>query len=335
VWAARLDPPARIPDQLSVSRRTSIRALSLLTLGLVTIAGTTRASGYVRKRNDMGFVQYLTPTCLLLNVHMNGFSGMTRDEVAKSVGAAAHTWSPAAVTCADGTHPYMELITTMAPDSDIAGPSTNDGQNNLAFVLSGWDLLHPEGSGALAITSAWTRPDGRIVDVDVEINADPNFLLDWRNLDPGASTEGGNGLTLVDLQNVLTHEFGHVIGFDHSCFGPADDVQMIDDQGNLVPDCGSAPAEIQQTTMFAEAASGETSKRVLSADEVRAMCEIYPAAKDPHLCAPDMANDGCGCAAAGDAGTGAGAAMLAFAALLFATRRPGRLEARAPRARRG
>jgi len=42
----------------------------------------------------------------------------------------------------------------------------------------------------------------------------------------------------------------------------------------------------------------EISKRILSPDDIRAACEIYPSAEDPHVCAYDMPAEGCGCSAA-------------------------------------
>ena len=51
-----------------------------------------------------------------------------------------------------------------------------------------------------------------------------------------------------------------------------------------------------QTVMFATIQENlEISKRVLSPDDIRAACSIYPSAEDPHVCAYDMPNEGCGC----------------------------------------
>ena len=54
----------------------------------------------------------------------------------------------------------------------------------------------------------------------------------------------------IDIQNTLTHEIGHVIGLDHA------------------PD--------EDSTMFASAPSGETTKRILDEGTQKALCEIYP-----------------------------------------------------------
>ena len=55
----------------------------------------------------------------------------------------------------------------------------------------------------------------------------------------------------TDLANTATHEIGHVLGIDHSPRDRRDDVRL-------------APL-------------GETSKRTLARDDIRAICSIYPA----------------------------------------------------------
>ena len=66
--------------------------------------------------------------------------------------------------------------------------------------------------------------------------------------------------------------------------------------------------------MFATIAGDrETTKRTLSPDDIRAVCAIYPGEQDPHACALDMPDDGCGCS--GPAGRGAGAVERALALL--------------------
>ena len=52
--------------------------------------------------------QSLLPTfwdagCQIVTIYPNGFTEMTSDEVAKSIAAAAHAWSPDAVTCPAAT----------------------------------------------------------------------------------------------------------------------------------------------------------------------------------------------------------------------------------------
>ena len=51
-----------------------------------------------------------------------------------------------------------------------------------------------------------------------------------------------------------------------------------------VPMCYPPPDVVKDTVMFATIASdGETTKRDLSPDDIRAVCAIYPASGDPHI----------------------------------------------------
>lgn len=82
--------------------------------------------------------------------------------------------------------------------------------------------------------------------------------------------------------------------------------------------------------MFAMIAGNrELTKRTLSADDIRAVCSIYPDDQDPHDCTLDMPEDGCGCrtGAGGGLGTsGAGVLYLLAAAFLIRSRRARRAD---------
>lgn len=126
-----------------------------------------------------------------------------------------------------------------------------------------WD--HP--SGALAVTTtSFTLADGVLVDTDIEINAARAFptIVDA----PPCSGTITQQCVANDVQNTVTHEFGHVLGLDHS------------------PDPAS--------TMYASSEIGETSKRVLDSTTKQFVCEVYPAGLSSLDCA-------------GDGGTGGGA----------------------------
>ena len=314
---------------------------AIVALFSAALAATFAATawGYARAKTEDGIPIYWTSSCLPVSVYLDGFSQMTPDEVAKSVGAAAHAWSPSAVSCpaAGGgvSHPYLEIVPTMAP-ATAAPVVGNDGHNVVVFRSANWEMDH--SIAAVAVTSLTKKRDGRILDADVEINAEYD---NWANLDPGSDPTPGNGQDIpFDLQNAITHEFGHFIGLDHTCFTAlSDSVRQIDDQGNPVPDCDFAPADVQATVMFATIVqnNAEVSKRFLSPDDTRAVCEIYPADNDPHTCTLDLPDDGCGCAAGGPGARG-GAALLAILTLALGlalfTRgraRPGRREATARR----
>jgi hypothetical protein len=311
-----------------------------LILGLLLAALPAPAEAYVRYRyNSTGPEFYwggpagTKESCKTITVYLNGFTEMTLNEVAKSVAAAAHTWSPDEVTCGSGvnaTHPYFEIVPSMSVDGAPTPRAMYDARNSLIFQTQSWAYDYR----ALALTSVFAKSDGHIVDADIEVNAVPGDH-DFANLDDPTAIPK-NSSALYDLQNTLTHEFGHFIGLDHTCF-TADptmpfQVRPKDDMGNDIPDCSDAPEAIQATVMFNRADVLETSKRVLSSDEIRAVCDIYPEAQDPKSCPLDVPNDGCAVRAPARRGrhgllAGAGAAGL-LAALAFLSGRRGRRRGR-------
>jgi hypothetical protein len=300
--------------------------LAVIIAGAVVAQAGSAAHAYVRAKTTSDMIPiYWTGSCTTVTMYSNGFVEaqiMSRDEVAKSLSAAAHAWSPDAVTCPDGdggiSHPYFEIVTSLAPDGAPAPSIASDGINVLVFHLADWPSdLSPM---ALAVTSVTKKRDGRILDADVEINAQS---YGWANYDPGASVPSDHGRVPIDLQAAITHEFGHFIGLDHTCFGPADSERQIDANGNAVPDCGlDAPPDVRQAVMYAIVEPGTTGQRVLSPDDVAGVCAIYAAARDPKTCSLDVPDDGCGCQAGRSGRRGEGALLLLAASASMAGRRP-------------
>jgi hypothetical protein len=314
------------------------RSAAVAVLAGSALLAAGRAEAYVRYVTDAGRPYYWSVSCTGVTVYLHGFTQMTHDEVAKSIAAAAHAWSPDQVSCPGGdggvTHPYFEIVPTMSESGSIPGVGY-DSRNSVIFRTDNWTMSgNPNGkaydAAALALTSVVARPDGRIVDADVEINAIAGVGPNWANLDPGVVLPPDNGQDHADLQNAITHEFGHFIGLNHTCLGETEDLGPVDDQGVPVPRCFGAPLDIQQTVMFASTRPNEISKRFLSPDDIRAVCDIYPPALDPQNCSLDLPYEGCrgGCRTGGNAGGGAACALLACTVLFARARRrrprPGR-----------
>lgn len=278
------------------------------------------ARAYVRGVTPAQNPLFWPSGCALVTVYTNGYAGLGRDEIAKSVAAAAQAWGPS-VSCPSGDRPSFEMVVAMAPDGERAA-AAEDFHNVVVFTEAGW----PYEADALALTTHYADPSGRIMDTDVEIN--PNVA--WANLDPGAPPES-HGIERFDLQTVMTHELGHFVGLAHTCFsapGEGSDretetpASLLDDSGLPIPRCTDPPdattATAAESIMWFVIAP-ETTKRALTADDVRAVCDMYPPGTGAS-CPLSSPDDGCGCSASGAAGGGL-PALFGTALILFRTRR--------------
>lgn len=132
---------------------------------------------------------------------------------------------------------------------DVQGPiqchqsEYNPDRGNANVVLFREDEWpYPGGQDALGETFINFDPKtGEIWDADIEINAVSEKL----SVDPTAEE--------VDLDSLLTHEAGHLLGLDHT--------------------------QDRAATMFPGYSRGSTDLRTLGYDDVSGLCAIYPASR--------------------------------------------------------
>lgn len=130
-------------------------------------------------------------------------------------------------------------------------PSSRDGKNSISFVSKDWTSLpFSPPSNALAVTlSSFDSSTGAIVDADIYFNAD-NF--DW------AVIQDEEDYNKVDVQNIATHEIGHMIGLDHSS------IALFE-----------SDPELYEATMFYASGRGEISRRTPQVDDERGVRSLY------------------------------------------------------------
>jgi len=114
-----------------------------------------------------------------------------------------------------------------------AVPNVKDGKNTLGFIL------YPSAS-IIAGASVWTTPDGEILEADVLFNT----AFGWGDatLNPGK----------MDVQNIATHELGHVLGL-----------------GDIYSRACSS------VTMYAPSSYGQTQKRTLEKADITGLKKLY------------------------------------------------------------
>jgi len=173
------------------------------------------------------------------------------------------------------------LVVQRGPNDPIGYRRDGRNRNTVRFAPDG----DPLANGALAITVITFDAHAKeILDADVVLNGEHGFSF----FDHDARDEG---MTTYDLQNVLTHELGHLLGL-------GEDMTDVD------------------ATMYAFSQPGETGKRDLEVVDKDSIAALYDEEFDSDM------QGGCGGAAiAGYEGEAWVWAALGLGALGFAMRR--------------
>jgi uncharacterized protein (TIGR03382 family) len=279
-------------------------------LAAALVAASAPAQAYVRARTSSGAAEHWPSACVSLTAHLDDLKGVTAAQARAAAAAAVRSWSHQSIACTG-----LQIALTF---EEGPGPrSENDGVAAIGAQPDQWCVAAADPNractspSAVASTSVFARDkDGVVLDADIQLNP---LTVTWSVADqPQPDTVD------QDLQAALTHEIGHLLGFQHPCwsgFGP----RFTDDHGQPVPDCYDAPAEIKRSVMFPATEPGDVSKRILSAEDQRAVCEVYPLAAAPAMCPAPPASSGC--AAGGGSPSGAPLLVLTVAALWSRRRR--------------
>lgn len=152
---------------------------------------------------------------------------------------ALDTWNRVAGTAA-------HLVEELSPEQRARTDFASTDLHLIAFDEDNSSGYFPAGSGIVALTPISFLADGKIIDADILFNGAYSF-----------STKGEHGR--FDLQDVATHELGHLLGLDHSPWA----------SGSMYP--------------FADTAV--LLHRSLALDEAHALVQAYPLAQGAALSA--------------------------------------------------
>ena len=95
--------------------------------------------------------------------------------------------------------------------------SATDRRNVILYDRTGADLSAPSDAGVIAFTRINWNALGEIQDADIVFNGNGNFRF-------SASQQIPQG-NVIDLQSVMTHEIGHLVGLDHTPLRGSTDVR--------------------------------------------------------------------------------------------------------------
>ncbi len=167
------------------------------------------------------------------NVAWSNQDGLSRRFVKSAFSAAAAEW--------DNWTTATLFSDPNVVDSLTVNTDATDGHNNIVFA----DL---SASHAIAITYVWGRFGGpveqrRIVEFDMILDD-----TEYKWGDAG----GTGGSSLMDVQNIATHELGHALGLN--------DIYQ---------------STCSAVTMYGYSDYGETAKRSLEAADITGLRELY------------------------------------------------------------
>jgi MYXO-CTERM domain-containing protein len=243
-----------------------------IVVSLMAIAAPVGA--YVRTRTEVTRVPVRWPSpTVTVSIPATGLPGTVSPErLRHAVEGAIAAWNQPSAACSTAS---LRLAATPAPHDRVA----QDGINNVIFRRGLWCRNGESGQSCYdremqALTSVFLRnhpgqpDDGEIVEADIELNA---VHVRWAALDPPPAVFPPG---VADLQTVLTHELGHVLGLAHTCDEGLVYPPLEDNQGRKVERCRRG--ETRGTVMYPERGSGPAVRRALSSDEIDAVCDIYP-----------------------------------------------------------
>jgi hypothetical protein len=264
-----------------------------LLLTILTLLGARTSLAYQRTEVDgvSGRYLYWASRTISYAINKNGCKDVLINEAVGAVQRSFYSW--AAPSCNDLYFIYDGLVNDKKSNLTL-GQDEGPDHKNLVIWRTTWP---PEGVTDASVTKEmpavttiiYNIDTGVIVDADIDLNAKDFF---WTTTDDRTKTA-------TDIQNIVTHEIGHILGLAHS--------------------------KEKGSTMYESTSQGELDKRTLHADDELGVCTIYPFGQQ----SPKGAGQGKvpqdvqgGCSAAPVGGSQAALALLALLVIIRRAFRP-------------
>jgi hypothetical protein len=223
-----------------------MRVSSIVLLVVVlTLSIETSGWGYVRAtvEGKPDVFLYWPSRNVPYLINHQGYSELPLDEVVGAMRRSFTAWS--APDCTDFSFTFGGLTDVNETNVTRTEREQPDYRNVVRWREDAWPPADATHAGIradwLALTVlVYDTETGEIVDADMDLNG-VNFR--WTTTDARAERA-------TDVQNVVTHEVGHVLGLGHT--------------------------DVTEATMHARQPQGEISKRQLHGDDIEGLCSIYP-----------------------------------------------------------
>ena len=191
---------------------------------------------FVRTRTDAGTPLHWEQSCVFVTPSATGTSDLAGDREHEIIEETLAHWLGATRDCG-----YLTFMLDEPEDGEVG----YDGVNRILFRQDEWCRPATEDDDkecyspqAAAITTLFfvddceDPRDGAILDADIEVNA-VNFAVTEGTRSSGTGSP-------ADLANTLTHEVGHLVGLDHTCWDMGGEPRVDDSTGALIPHCQPA-----------------------------------------------------------------------------------------------
>lgn len=239
--------------------RARSRALSLAAAAITLTAAAPRADAFCRSTTCVGDCArdfegcktegaplYWPGLCVSFSLDSQGSEHMDFAEFERIAVASVAAWSD--VECEGGGFTTISFV--RKDDTECHKAEYNQGGANANIVLfqdHKWAYTGIDNTLAKT-TVTYDTETGEILDADIELNHAYNEFTT------------GDEYVAYDLQSILTHEFGHFLGLDHT-----DDLSA---------------------TMNPGYQEGTTELRSIAPDDEAALCAVYPPNRDV-TCRPE------------------------------------------------